>query len=198
MLIDTKKLLKVIIEEQYIPVRIEEPTPSKPLIIHFIETCSIALLFLLRTYSISLRSLTQMQKNTMQLCWKMNAVEIGVVFMAHGVAVTRASRVRRRTFSLSPDSPPRLWQRTNFSNLLGRRLWHDRCPGPYLSFFWTSVKWTQINEVNSPTSLFSALPGSFYLLVEALLPLMKKKISNYRKKLIFDSGHREGSERIWS
>lgn len=28
------------------------------------------------------------------------------MFMAHGVAVTRASRVRRRTFSLSPDSPP--------------------------------------------------------------------------------------------
>jgi hypothetical protein len=24
--------------------------------------------------------------------------------------------------------------------------------------------WSQINEVNSPTSLFEALPGSFYLL----------------------------------
>lgn len=122
-IIYTKKLLKVIIEEQYIPVRIEEPTPSKPLIIHFIETCSIALLFLLRTYSISLRSLTQMQKKNNA---KMNAVEIGVVFMAHGVAVTRASRVRRRTFSLSPDSPPRLWQRKS-----GRK---NQKPRP-LSFF---------------------------------------------------------------
>lgn len=44
--------------------------------------------------------------------------------MAHGVAVTRASRVRRRTLSLSPDSPSpyleRLWQRKKEQKNLAR------------------------------------------------------------------------------
>lgn len=36
----------------------------------------------------------------------MNAEETGVVFKVHGVALTQACRVIRKTFSLSPDSPP--------------------------------------------------------------------------------------------
>ena len=142
--------------------------------------------------------------------------KLGVVFMAHRVAVTRASRVRKRTFSLSPPLSSKalaaevgkkepgknpapatfsgcgdrsLWSRsvrlrlsrlfhfftrglqntfgrlcsfdtlfsslfwitsrlkTNFSNLLGRRLWHDRCLGPYCvkgeDLFWNffSLDW---------------------------------------------------------